>query len=313
MSEPRYRQIVVELQHRIDAGELRPGDRVPSTREIVGHWGVAMATASKVLAELQALGVARAVPGVGTVVAEPEPSGEPQPQARRGPVDGALTPERIVTAAMAVADAEGLAALSMRRIGTEIGMAPMSLYRHIADKDDLLARMMDTAFAELDIPQRPSGSWRAQVEQAARMVWALFRGHPWLAPAMSMTRPQPLASAIPLSEWMLTALAETGLDHQQTFTAYLVVFNYLRGIAITAESERDAEAQTGMDNEEWMAGQEDTMTALIASGRYPRFTQLVSSGYDFDLDVLFESGLQRLLDGLAVQAGRGGGGVSDGG
>ncbi|MEW5630458.1 winged helix-turn-helix domain-containing protein, partial [Streptomyces hydrogenans] len=65
---PRYSQIVGELRRRIEAGELAPGDRVPSTREITRQWGVAMATATKVLTELRREGVVHAVPGVGTVV-----------------------------------------------------------------------------------------------------------------------------------------------------------------------------------------------------------------------------------------------------
>ncbi|HEY8458332.1 MAG TPA: TetR/AcrR family transcriptional regulator C-terminal domain-containing protein [Actinopolymorphaceae bacterium] len=209
--------------------------------------------------------------------------------------------EQIVTAAIAVADAEGLAAVSIRRVATELGVAPMSLYRHIVDKDDLLIRMMDQAFGELDIPSSPRGSWREQLERAARMVWELFRTHAWLAPAMSMTRPQPLASAIPLCEWMLSALAAAGMELREAFTAYLTLFNYLRGIAVAAEAEQDAVAETGMDSEQWIETQDHVLASLTAGGRFPRFAELVGSGYDVDLDGLFEYGLQRLLDGMAVQ------------
>src|SRR6476661_475965 len=78
--EPPYARIVREIRRRITAGELRTGDRVPSTREITRQWGVAMATATKVLTTLQQEGLVSAVPGVGTVVRAPETG---RPAARR--------------------------------------------------------------------------------------------------------------------------------------------------------------------------------------------------------------------------------------
>ncbi|WP_241777660.1 GntR family transcriptional regulator, partial [Streptomyces sp. CT34] len=86
---PPYRRIVQEIRGRIDAGELAPGDRVPSTRRITREWGVAMATATKVLTALRQEGVVRTVPGVGTVVAEPARAARGDaPRERRGPGGG---------------------------------------------------------------------------------------------------------------------------------------------------------------------------------------------------------------------------------
>ncbi len=82
---------------------------------------------------------------------------------RRGTSDPRLAPDRIVAAAIAVADAEGLAGLSMRRVATELGVATMSLYRHVADKDDLLLKMMDAAFGECRFPARPPRAGGAQL------------------------------------------------------------------------------------------------------------------------------------------------------
>src|SRR5256885_3593153 len=113
MSEPPYRQIAQEIQARINAGELRPGDRLPSARQITREWGVAIATATRVLATLRQAGLAEPRTGVGTVVAAP-----PARTPRRKP-DLELTRDRIVHTAIAVADAEGMAALSMRRVATE--------------------------------------------------------------------------------------------------------------------------------------------------------------------------------------------------
>ncbi|MFD0366662.1 TetR/AcrR family transcriptional regulator C-terminal domain-containing protein [Streptomyces sp. NPDC059071] len=305
---PRYSQIVGELRQRIETGQLAPGDRVPSTREITKQWGVAMATATKVLTELRHEGMVRAVPGVGTVVAAPSRpvrAARPAAAARPGgPSDApsgqtALTLGRIVGAAVTVADTEGLAAVSMRRVAAELGVAAMSLYRHVADKDDLLTRMMDTVIAEHPLPADPPAGWREAIELAARQLWDLFRRHPWLAPALSVTRPQMIISALPYSEWMLATLHAHGLDLQSAFTAHLMLLNYARGIAVNLETEREAEAHSGLDSEEWMDTQEPALQAILAGGRFPALSHLARAGYDLDLDALFEFGLQRLLDGLA--------------
>lgn len=305
---PRYSQIVAELRRRIETGELAPGDRVPSTREITKRWGVAMATATKVLTELRRQGMVRAVPGVGTVVEAPSrpvrtarPTAPPRPGGASDASSGqaALTLGRIVNAAVTVADTEGLDAVSMRRVAAELGVATMSLYRHVADKDDLLTRMMDTVIGERPLPAESPGAWREAIELAARQLWDLFRRHPWLAPAMSVTRPQMIASALPYSEWMLATLHAQGLDLQSAFTAHLMLLNYARGIAVNLESEREAEAHSGLDSEEWMDSQESALLAILGTGRFPALSHLARAGYDLDLDALFEFGLQRLLDGLA--------------
>ncbi|MDX3534583.1 TetR/AcrR family transcriptional regulator C-terminal domain-containing protein [Streptomyces sp. MB09-01] len=306
---PRYSQIVAELRRRIETGELAPGDRVPSTREITRQWGVAMATATKVLSELRREGTVRAVPGVGTVVAAPSRpasrAARPAAVARPGEpsdapsVQAALTLGRIVAAAVTVADTEGLAAVSMRRVSAELEVATMSLYRHVADKDDLLTRMMDGVMAEHPLPADPPEGWREAVELAARQLWNVFRRHPWLAPALSVTRPQMIVSALPYSEWTLATLHAHGLDLQSAFTAHLMLFNYARGIAVNLETEREAEAHSGLDSEEWMDTQEPALLAILGTGRFPALSRLATAGYDFDLDALFEFGLQRLLDGLA--------------
>lgn len=282
---------------------------MPSTREITKQWGVAMATATKVLTELRHEGMVRAVPGVGTVVAAPSrPARAAHPVAASRPgrpseASSAQTPltlGRIVGAAVTVADTEGLAAVSMRRVAFELGVATMSLYRHVAHKDDLLTRMMDTAIAEYPLPADPPDGWREAVELAARQLWDLFRRHPWFAPALSVTRPQMITSALPYSEWMLATLHAHGLDLHSAFTAHLMMLNYARGVAVHLESEQEAEAHSGLDNEEWMDTQEPALLANLATGRFPELSRLATAGYDLDLDALFEFGLQRLLDGLAA-------------
>lgn len=301
MGDPPYARIVAALREQIEAGELAPGDRVPSTREITRRWGVAMATATKALTALRQAGLVKAVPGIGTVVEHSRrPTEDPVAHRRRTPPDSTLTTDRIVAAAMTVADAEGINAASMRRVAADLGVATMSLYRHVADKDDLLMQMMDTALREWRFPDQPPAGWRARLELAGRMLWRTFVAHPWLASALSLTRPQPVAAGLAYTEWVAAALTETGLDLSTTFTAHITLFNYVRGTAVNLELEAEAEAATGMDNEEWMDTQESAMRRIIATGEFPMFERLATTEYDFDLDNLFEFGLQRLLDGMAV-------------
>ncbi|GAB3150273.1 TetR/AcrR family transcriptional regulator C-terminal domain-containing protein [Microbispora hainanensis] len=319
----RYQEIAAEIRGRIEAGELRPGDRVPSTREIVREWGVAMATATKVLTELRREGLVHAVPGVGTVVgtvagtggravppsadgrgeaaSEAASAGASVRARRRTVPDGALTPDSITATAVAVADAEGLEAVSMRRVAAELGVATMSLYRHVADKDTMLLQMMEAVFGRMRFPEQPPPHWRSRIELAARMLWATFRRHPWLAPAMSVTRPQLIPSALPFMRWVLGALDGRGLDAETTFTAYITVFNHIRGTAINLEFEAEAEALTGLDADAWMDARKPAFEAITAGGGLPLFERLhAAGGYDFDMDALFEFGLQRLLDGIAA-------------
>ncbi|HYW26844.1 MAG TPA: TetR/AcrR family transcriptional regulator C-terminal domain-containing protein [Terriglobales bacterium] len=298
----RYREIAADLRRQIESGELAPGMRVPSTRAIVDRWGVAMATATRVLTELRHQGLVRAVPGVGTVVegGDRRPARTSPPQRRQGAPEGTLTSERIAAAGVAIADGEGLSAVSMRRVASELGVATMSLYRHVRDKDDLLLRMLDAVLGEWRLPEDPPAAWRPRVEIAARLFWDACRRHPWLAPALSITRPQPVAAGLPFAEFLLATLDGLGLDHQTTFTAYITLVNYVRGTAMNLEMEAEAEAATGVDNEEWLDAQEPALRAIVTAGRFPVFTRFISQEYDFSLDGLFEFGLGRLLDGLAA-------------
>ncbi len=140
----RYLQIAAEIRGRITDGRLRPGDPVPSTRRITQEWGVAMGTATKVIATLrdEGGGLVDVRPGAGTVVRQASRSQPGKPRAHE------LTRARILDVAITIADAEGAAPLSMRRVAAELAVATMSLYHHVTDKDELLLLMTDAVFAK---------------------------------------------------------------------------------------------------------------------------------------------------------------------
>jgi len=214
---------------------------------------------------------------------------------------GTLSLPRIVAAGVAIADAEGLDGLSMRRVATELGAAPMSLYRHVTDKDDLLLRMMDAALREARLPAVAPPGWRPRLEVAARSLWAAFRRHPWLAPALSLTRPQAVAGGLAYTEWVLAALSDAGLTTAVAFDVHLTLFTFVRGVAVNLETEAAEAAASGLTSEEWVATHEHRLRAITLGGGFPHFERLVAQDYDLDLDRLFERGLRYLLNGLAAE------------
>jgi AcrR family transcriptional regulator len=313
-TEAPYLRIAAEIRDRIARGELRPGDRVPSTRQITQQWGVAMATATKVIAVLRDEGVVNARPGAGTTVSvlvpQPAPPANPTSQAQPAHEKSAsrthdLTRDRIVHAAIAIADAEGLAGLSMRRVATDLDVATMSLYRHVPGKDELLESMADAVFAEQRLPAEAPAPWRDRLEIAAGLLWSVFRRHPWAAEIVSLTRPQALPNLLHYAEWVLAALRDLGLDTDDMMHAHLTLFGHVRGIALSLQSEVHAQRDTGMTNEEWPDSGSAGIAAVFTSGEFPMLSSLAERDFDFDLDRLFEFGLQRLLDGLDAQFGAG--------
>lgn len=295
--EPVHQRIVAELRGRIDRGELAVGDRVPSTRELTRQWGVAMATATKALTALRHEGLVHAVPGVGTVVAGGRPA------AVRSRAERGLAVGQIVVAAIRIADAEGLTAVSMRRVAAELGVATMALYRHVADKDDLLVRMLDAVLEEWRVPATPPAGWRATLELAARDLWATCRRHPWLGAAISITRPQAIPAGMAHTNHILTTLDGLGLDHSEMLRTHLTLVNFVRGIASSLELEADAEAVTGLGVDAWLAGQEPALLAVLGRAELPMLERVMREDLVADLDSLFETGLCYLLDGIAVRLG----------
>ncbi|MER0448383.1 TetR/AcrR family transcriptional regulator C-terminal domain-containing protein [Streptomyces sp. Edi4] len=292
-ADPPYLSIAAGIRRRIASGELAPGDRVPSTRAIVRESGVAMATATKALAVLAREGAVRAVPGVGTVVAEAVSA--------RGPQGAALSREAVVAAALRIADAEGLAGLSMRRVAGDLGTSTMALYRHVPSKGELVRLMTDVAFDEADL-RRPAGDWRAQLTHASHQLWGVYRRHPWMARAMaSFIRPEPMPEAMTYTEWVLRALRGTPLSVHQVMLTHLTLIAFVQGLGMAMELEGHALEDTGVSNDEWMDRNGGRFAAIVSSGRYPVLATIFEhEPFGMDLDSLFAFGLDRLLDGIAV-------------
>lgn len=291
---PPYLRIVSEIRRRITSGELAPGDRVPSTRLITREWGVAMATATKALAVLAQEGLVRAVPGVGTLVADP--AGGPRTAAGR-----ALTREAVVKAAITLADAEGVGALSMRRVATDLGTSTMALYRHVPSRAELLRSMSEEVFAGQPTGPRPPG-WRDRLAREARWLWSLYERHPWLSHTMaSLTRPMAAPNAMRYSERVLSCLSGLGLTPHHMMRAHLMIIGYAQGLAGAIELETQARQDTGVTADEWFDGTVPRLEAIHTTGSYPVLSTLFEHDrFDPEPTAVFEFGLERMLSGLEV-------------
>jgi DNA-binding transcriptional regulator YhcF (GntR family) len=289
-----YQQIASALREKIEAGELPPGAKVPSTRMLAQEWGVATATAAHALKTLTQEGLIRGVSRRGTIVA-----GVSKPSPRR---EGELSRERIVAAAIQLADAEGLTSLSLRSVAARLSSPVMSLYRHIKSKSELCAFMIDAVLQEEKLPHDQPFSWRASLELVSRLQWRGVKRHPWLARLVSLSRPSPFPSGIAHAEWVLQALDGYGLDAADKMRIHMILFSFVQGLAVNLETESEDTIETGISDEQWMQSQQGAFDAIAASGKFPAFASMLRelrAGFDLDFDLLFEVGLRALLDGFA--------------
>jgi AcrR family transcriptional regulator len=139
-----------------------------------------------------------------------------------------LSRERILAAAIAIADADGLEALSMRRLGGALGVEAMSLYHHVANKDALLDGITDLALSDVELPG-PGGDWRAGVRTIARSTHEALMRHPWAA-ALMLSRTIP--SRFRYMEALLGNLRSGGLSAAQTDHAYHALDSYIAGFTL---------------------------------------------------------------------------------
>jgi AcrR family transcriptional regulator len=179
-------------------------------------------------------------------------------------------------------------------------MATMSIYHYLPGKDELIAAMIDGAFVDDDLPPIPDAGWRARMDLIARLQWTLYRRHPWLAEALSFTRPPLAPRAMRHTEWTLAALDDYGLSGETMTYVAISLASYVRGTAVNLEPEAKAQQDTGMNYVEWMTEQEPRFLEILRGQGFPVLARLAEGvGVDIDLNTLFEFGLDRFLDGLA--------------
>lgn len=313
--EPPYRQIAAEIRAGITVGELRPGARVPSVRQIAQRWGVAVATANRVMSTLRDEGLVVTRVGAGTVVAkraerETAPRatevGAPQRRSRpgrRGLLPPPLTAVRIRRTAVAIADREGLESVTMRRLAAELSVGPMSLYRHVATKEKLVLQMVEEIVDPDDLPEPGPDGWRARLELIARRQWELYRRHLWAARAISFTRPLLVPGLLAYTEWTLRALDGLGLPLRTCIQEAMALHSLVNSAALSVADEVEAEQDSGVSLDHWRQAQREQTAELLDGDRFPLLHAVAQEDLFGDLDEQFEYALARHLDGFTVLLG----------
>ncbi|REE95283.1 TetR/AcrR family transcriptional regulator [Thermomonospora umbrina] len=219
-----------------------------------------------------------------------------QARPRRGPKPR-LTVRAIAEAAIEVADAEGLAALSMRRVAEQLGVSPMSLYTYVPGKAELLDIMLDTVQGEAPLLDELPGDWRARVEHWARESLASHHRHPWVL-QVATTRPPMGPNELTWAESAMRALGETGLPPREIVAVVGSLDDYVRGAARRAVDAAQAERRIGTTEEQHYRDRAPLLERLITADRFPTMHRFHHAGvFDDPLDA-FEFGLRRLLDGI---------------
>jgi AcrR family transcriptional regulator len=217
-----------------------------------------------------------------------------------------LTRDEIVDAAIAIADAEGAEALSMRRIAQVLRSGTMSLYWHVANKEHLLDLMRDMLMAEITVPE-PSGDWRADLRALAISTRAMLRRHTWLMDFIGGRPPLGPNTLLGL-ERSLAAIADLKLEPAIGFDILTSINTYVSGVVLREVQEirtRQVERQSGLDPDDVASKRQAWRDQLAATGLFRNFIGFLDADIDPDapetMDQRFEFGLDCLLDGIAAR------------
>ena len=203
-----------------------------------------------------------------------------------------LTRARVLHAAVALADASGSETLSMRKLGEALGVEAMSLYNHVANKEDLLDGMIDVVFAEIDLPTGRA-DWRAAMRQRAISARRVLSRHGWAIGLME-SRSSPGPATLRHHDAVIGCLRDAGFSIELAAHAFSVLDSYIYGFALQERS-------LPFPTPEQTAGLAQDILASFPADKYPHLTELTARhvlqpGYDYGDE--FEFGLDLILDGL---------------
>jgi AcrR family transcriptional regulator len=220
---------------------------------------------------------------------------------RKGPKPG-LTLPRIVDAAISVAERDGLAAVSMSRVATELGASTMSLYRYVSAKDELLMLMADAAYGAPPSFRGPEDDWRTGISNWAWWSLERMRRHLWVL-RIPINGPPITPNQIAWLEAGLQCMRETGLTEAEKMSIILLISGYVRNDA-TISADIDAAARAaGKDLQEFMPAFARILRRVTDPERFPALTAVLATDLfdvDDDPDDEFRFGLERILDGIEV-------------
>ncbi|MEV8373920.1 TetR/AcrR family transcriptional regulator C-terminal domain-containing protein [Kribbella sp. NPDC056861] len=215
------------------------------------------------------------------------------PRSQGSPDRPQLSRDRVLRAAVAVADGGGLGGLTIRSLALQLDVKPMSVYYYVANKSEILDGIVDLVFAEIELPT-PGGEWRAEISKRAHSAREVLRRHPW-AIALMESRTNPGPATLRHHDAIVGTFRLAGFSVPLAAHAYALLDAFVYGFALQEtslpfESSEDAAEVTG------------AMMEHFASGQYPHLTELATDhvlqpGYAFGDE--FDFGLDLILDGLA--------------
>ena len=205
----------------------------------------------------------------------------------------------IVAAAVALADREGLEAVSLRRVATALRSGTASFYRVLDSRDALLDRMVDAVLGQ-HVPPEASGEWRADLAAVARNRRAMLCAHPWLGTELA-GRPAIGPNALIHHERALVAAADYADDPTAASSAVETVLAYVLGAAARELAETRTRRRSGLTQEQWRTTVAPYLQQALNSGTYPHLARMVHKATDLNADERFERGLACILAGLATR------------
>ncbi len=224
-----------------------------------------------------------------------------QEPGRRGPKQR-LSTDEVVNAAIALADADGLSALSMRRVAEAVGVSPMSLYTYVPSKAELADLMFDRALGACADPDDSVIGWRAKLTFIARQRWALVERHAWILD-LALHRPALGPNLLRKVEMTLQAFDGMGLADDDLNRVSDVLQNYITGAQQSARDARDVERESGITDDHWLEMIEPARKQHFDPESCPTLTRLRETRRrrprtHAERTASFEFGLERVLDGL---------------
>ena len=223
---------------------------------------------------------------------------------RRGP-GRSVSVDAVVDAGIALADAEGLAAVTMRAVAERVGVSTMSVYTYVPGKAELLDLMVDRLYLRMHRPSWRIRTWRRRLERVAETNRALFAEHPWLTEVVVLSRPPLGPGVMAKYEHELAALDGTGLDDVTLDAALAHLLGFVQGHARAAHDAARARRDTAMSDASWWEANQPLLERVLDRTAFPRAVRIGAAageahGSSWSAEHAWRFGLARTLDGLAA-------------
>ena len=212
-------------------------------------------------------------------------------------LDNGLTRERIVAAAVALADKNGLAAVSIRKVASQLEASAMALYHYVPSKRDLLNLMLDETYREFEVPTNNVVDWRALLHHFAWESRRCLQRHPWIS-VLRANDPEYGPRCIETLEALLTGLARFGLDIRTAIRLLGALFVFVNGFVAAEGIDAD---RSGPKGKQRRTTQQPVFSkAVLANGNFPNVARFIEMGAELPDDQAFERALNWMLAGIAA-------------